>query len=41
MRTDFILVRVVSCVPSPLTNCLGEMFDENLGLLTYYFIFVF
>ena len=22
-------------VPSPLTNCLGETFDENLGLLTY------
>lgn len=41
MRTDFVFVHVLSHVPSPLTNCLGETFHENLGLLTYYFFLSF
>lgn len=41
MRTDFIPVHVMSYVPSRLSNCLGDTFDENLGLLTYCFFLSF
>lgn len=41
MRTDFIPVHGLSYGPSPLIHCLGDTFDENLGLLICHFFLSF